>query len=145
MLPKKQVVIKKCRWTPKELHDEFFTQHCSQIDPKKSRQFLCKCCILPKVFLQITFNGYFATSQHALTHHASVLVEKMEAADRRKAHSPGDSLLRGGFTAESTDKAKNIYGWIDWTLTDNLCFDFCERPTTQKYSKLKAISTHTLL
>ena len=44
----------------------------------------------------------------------------------------------------STNKAKNIYEWIDWIVVDNLPFSFCEKESTRRKSKLTKISKNTL-
>ena len=43
-----------------------------------------------------------------------------------------------------TEKAKTVYGWIDWKITDNREYEFCEKEITRKYSNLGLISVPTL-
>lgn len=42
------------------------------------------------------------------------------------------------------DKTKNIYGWIEWILNENLLFVFVDSDSTKKYTSLKPISSRTL-
>ncbi len=41
-------------------------------------------------------------------------------------------------------KATNIYGWIDWIVSENLPLNFCEKESSRKYSKLKPVSVETV-
>lgn len=42
-------------------------------------------------------------------------------------------------------KSSNIYSWIDWIVSENLPFNFCEKDSTRKYSKLTSISVETVM
>lgn len=44
-----------------------------------------------------------------------------------------------------TKKVSNIFGWIDWIVTDGLPFSHCEKPCSIKYSNLDPISVDTLM
>ena len=42
------------------------------------------------------------------------------------------------------DKARNIFGWIEWILNANLPFTFADSEYTKKYASLSTISSRTL-
>jgi hypothetical protein len=46
---------------------------------------------------------------------------------------------------QASDKAKNIYGWLDLTLNCNLSFHHCENEIARKYSKLDILTYPTMM
>ena len=48
------------------------------------------------------------------------------------------------FIRTASDKAKNIYSWIEWIVEDNLPLTFCNRKLTNQNTNLKAITYSTL-
>jgi hypothetical protein len=42
-------------------------------------------------------------------------------------------------------KNTNLFGWVQWIVSDLLPFSFCERPMTRKFTRLSPISTESLL
>ena len=49
-----------------------------------------------------------------------------------------------GYMITATDKAKNIFAWINWIVEENLSFSFCTKRLTRENTKLKKISRNTL-
>ena len=48
------------------------------------------------------------------------------------------------FVKQPSPKAKNIYGWLEWIIEDNLPLTFCNKVTSKKYANLNSITTKTL-
>ena len=49
------------------------------------------------------------------------------------------------FVIQPSEKAKSIYGWLEWIVEDNLPLSFCKKPTTRKktnLAKIKLSSSH---
>lgn len=44
-----------------------------------------------------------------------------------------------------TKKDSNLFGWVDWIVSDLLPFSFCERPAARKYTRLSPIAVETLM
>ena len=42
-----------------------------------------------------------------------------------------------------SDKARNLYGWLDWIIVGGYPFNFVENKVNQKYSTLTTICTTT--
>ena len=38
-----------------------------------------------------------------------------------------------------------MYGWLDWTIEDNLPLSFCDQASARRYSKLGRVSSNTLV
>ena len=55
-----------------------------------------------------------------------------------------DSLLHASIiVSKVTEKAKTIYGLLDWVTLSGITFNVCEKEQTRKYTFLKDISTQT--
>lgn len=70
----------------------------------------------------------------------------------KRAHPDWEELMsetakgsKSNLTSLIDTKSSNIYGWIDWVVSQNFPFSFCENAINRKYTKLKPISTETLM
>ncbi|KAI9336634.1 hypothetical protein DFJ73DRAFT_850108 [Zopfochytrium polystomum] len=48
-------------------------------------------------------------------------------------------------TLSTMQKARKIYGWLDWVVSDNHDFGFCSKATTRKYTNLPPLSRNTFM
>ena len=73
--------------------------------------------------------------------------EETSKAVEAEASQKSGSLHSFQFTIEkkNSDKAKNIYGWIEQIVFGDKAFDTCEDQLELKYSKLEKISKITIL
>ena len=44
-----------------------------------------------------------------------------------------------------SERARNVFGWIEWVVLEGREFSFVEKELTRKYSNLKGISRKTLV
>ena len=106
--------------------------------PRKKNIYKCRsneivgreCCSIKNSFAVIVNAGFTN-----LRNHLKECVPDYEAlfAGREQAQD-----IRQHIVVDKT--SQNIYGWIDWVITDNLPFNFVEKPTTRKYSRKDPIS-----
>jgi len=108
---------------------DFFFGRCTEPNTHK--------CACGSVLKFKTSKGYSPGVTHVKNLHSdwlSVMQEKLK--------NPAGTI--DGFVTFVKDRAKDIYGWIDWTITSNLPFSFVEQETNRRYSKLGKISRNTL-
>lgn len=113
----------------KEIYDFFFKSLDGEVDRHK--------CVCGTTLKFAKGKGYTPSVNHIKNVHSdwlSVMQEKL-----RRPHGIID-----GYLTLVKDRAKDIYGWIDWIITSNLVFSFVEDPKSRQYSKLGKISRNTL-
>ena len=83
-------------------------------------------------------NGWTNLDTHVFEKHADY---KEKLADFQRSNSKGISSF---FNAASED-AKNFHDWIEWMVMNDESPNFCENKYVRKNTKLKEVSTETLL
>lgn len=103
--------------------------------PNEPFKHKCKGCNNLRT-CNIKKSGYNNLKDHMISQHPG-----WEAI--LKAHVAGNGPM-DAFVCQLSEKAINVFGWLDWIVDTNKPFTFCEEKKTRKYSKLKKISTKTL-
>ncbi|RLN96724.1 hypothetical protein BBJ28_00019689 [Nothophytophthora sp. Chile5] len=60
-------------------------------------------------------------------------------ADMRESDAGAGTLVRW-----IRQRAKNMHGWMDWVITNNLPLSFCENPVTRRYTSMTPVCVETL-
>jgi hypothetical protein len=94
-----------------------------------------ECCSVKSSFAVIVNSGFTNLKNH--------LKECVPDFDAVYAVRENGVDIRNHIVVDKI--SQNIYGWIDWVITDNLPFNFVEKPTTRKYARKDPISKYTLL
>ena len=103
-------------------------------------QMICYCgCVLKKPFSGYTNMIYHIKHSHTLTMDET-LSQYMANID--KSGKTQTSILDFGI---ATEKAKKIFGYLEWTVEDNLPFAFVSKANTRKYCTLGNICVNTLM
>ena len=97
----------------------------------------CNECL--KDIAQNLSKGYSNLLTHVKTQHKDEYVEKIKARKEGTVRGPLDAFVR-----KATDKARNIFGWIDWIVTENLPLNTCANRNFRKRTSLIGISQNTL-
>lgn len=116
----------------KDLYDTYFTTNAEAV-----QLHTCKEC--KQVIQQKIKNGYANLISHVTTMH------KEDYIDKVRRHVGG--AVAGAmdvFVRKSSDKAKNIFGWMEWIVMENLALQSCENKTFRKFSNLSIMSARTL-
>jgi len=109
----------------KEISLKFFTKVNGQDDV-----WQCKCGVRRK---QRKNTGWVNLVTHIQQQHKCD-VEK--ATEKISSYFGGDAV---------TDKAKNVFGWLDWVCSNLLPFNFVADQKTREYSTLSPISINSLM
>ena len=116
----------------KEIVEFYFTVYDdSQLPLIK---YECRCGIKRS---QKKGNGYTNLISHIRAEHSTYLNEIQEAKKNEDRRIQSKLPL-------VTNNAKNIFGWLDWIVSENREFSFCEKPLVHKYSCLNPITRPTL-
>ena len=115
----------------KEVFRTYFVT--SEVDPKSHT---CRECSV--AIKQDLAKGYSNLISHVTTLHKDDCFERIRVASG-VANGPMDTFVR-----KSTEKAKNIYGWMDWIVRENLPLLCCENKNYRKRSNLGVLTTKTL-
>ena len=97
-----------------------------------------KCRVCGNIRNQNLKNGYANLIAHLKAKHADYVQITKEFISK-SIRGPIDS-----FVIQPSEKAKSIYGWLEWIVEDNLPLSFCEKPTTRKKTNLAKITVKTL-
>ena len=128
----------------KERAQFFFSKGPDILDgAKKKNIFKCRsseivgreCCSIKSSFAVIANAGFTNFKNHlkeCIPDYEAIYAGREEGGD-----------IRNHIVVDKT--SQNIYGWIDWVITENLPFSFVEKPTTRKYARKDPISKYTLL
>jgi hypothetical protein len=107
-------------------------------DEKSKDKHKCREC--EKILTQRRGSGYANLISHVKGSHAEGWKEKVRSFVNLKNIND----LMDKFVKQPSAKAKNIFGWLEWTIEDNLPLSFCNKINSKKYAKLKPISSRTL-
>ena len=110
---------------------------CFKTSAADANKHICNSCST-HVKCDIPKNGYSNLKTHLKTNHEN------EWKDWLKIFKNGGKGPMDKYFIGTSDKAKNIYEWIEWIVDDNLPFSFCEKKTTRDKSKLKKMTIKTL-
>lgn len=91
----------------------------------------CKCGNKRK---KLERGGWTNLEEHVLKQHPNYLCEMPSVIDKT-------SRMKDYYVDAKT---ANLFGWIEWILSENLPFTFCEKKMTRKYSNLSPLSVKTL-
>jgi len=93
-----------------------------------------------KILTQRRDSGYANLICHVKGSHVEGWKEKVRSfVNSKNINGP---MYR--FVKQPSAKAKNIFGWLEWTIEDNLPLSFCNKKNSKKYAKLKQIFSITL-
>ena len=87
-------------------------------------------------------SGYSAFVQHMTGSHSSTWRRDL---NELKSNNARNGNLDGYVRRTVSDKAINLFNWIDWVVFENLSFSVVENPRTRKYSSLQPITADTLM
>jgi hypothetical protein len=96
------------------------------------------CAICEKTRTQNISKGYANLLTHINSHDGWEVTMNAYLANNR-VRGPMDAYIK-----IPSEKANKIFGWLDWIISDNLSFIFCQKPLTRKYTKLGIMSVNTL-
>jgi len=99
---------------------------------------LHKCNLCGHTRKQKIKNGYSNLWNHVKPNHPDW--ENTLAVFSGNGRGPMDAFAR-----QVTPKARNVFGWIEWTLENDHSFRFCEQKLTRRYTVLTKISVKTLM
>ena len=105
------------------------------VDGQENRHKCLRCGIVRTQRLR---SGYSNLKDHLQTEHPD-WQETMKVF-YAEGRGPMDT-----YVSQASSKAKNIHGWLEWTIMDNNSFSFCEGKLTRKYSTLNDVSSKTLM
>ena len=95
-----------------------------------------KCSQCPTI--RVKRNGWGNLDSHVFDKHADC-ADKL--AEFRKSNTKGIS----SFFNTASEDAKNFHDWIEWMVMNDESPTFCENKYVRQNSKLKEVSTETLL
>jgi hypothetical protein len=110
---------------------------CFKTSTTDSNKHICNSC-KTAVKCDIGKNGYSNLKTHLNINHGN------DWKDWLKVFKSGGKGPMDKYFICTSDKAKNIYDWIEWIVDDNHSFSFCEKKSTRDKTKLKKISKNTL-
>lgn len=116
---------KKQKLDTQSICDYFFTK-----SPEK-HTYICKICFISRS--QAKGTGRTNLMNHLTTTHPtyqSIMAEKKDPSSLKQYFTP---------------KSSNIYGWLDWIITNGLPFSSVSDPLFRKYSNLESISVETYM
>jgi len=87
-------------------------------------------------------SGYSAFVQHMKGSHSSTWRRDL---DELKSNNARNGNLDFYVRRTVSDKAINLFNWIDWVVFEDLPFSAVENPRMRKYSSLQPITTDTLM
>ena len=87
-------------------------------------------------------SGYSVFVQHMKGSHSSTWRRDL---DELKSNNARNGNLDGYVRRTVSDKAINLFNWIDWVVFEDLPFSAVENPRMRKYSSLQPITTDTLM
>ena len=94
-----------------------------------------KCNLCSNSYKQDTTKGY-----------GNLVIHMEKAHPDWKSQIPsGSATLNFPVTSGVSKKAKNIYGWLDWIISEGHPFSMVEKEKTKKYSNLDPISRPTFM
>ena len=85
--------------------------------------------------------GYSIFVQHMTGTHSATWRRDL---DELKSNKGGDGSLDGYIRRAASDKAMNLFNWIDWVVFENLPFSAVENPRMRRHSSLQPIAAKTL-
>ncbi len=100
---------------------------------------LHKCKECTRNVRQNITKGYANLLSHVITMHKEDYVQKVRAFMGAAATGAMDNFVR-----RSNEKAKNIFGWMDWIVQENLPISTCENKNFRKRSNLGIMTAKTL-
>lgn len=83
--------------------------------------------------------GYANLVSHVTTMHKEDCIQKVKAYMGAAVNGAMDLFVR-----RSNEKAKNIFGWMDWIVQENLPLAICENTNYRKRSNLGIMTAKTL-
>ena len=83
--------------------------------------------------------GYANLASHVTTMHKEDCIQKVKAYMGAAVNGAMDLFVR-----RSNEKAKNIFGWMDWIVQENLPLAICENTNYRKRSNLGIMTAKTL-
>ena len=98
-----------------------------------------KCKECSRIVRQNIGNGYANLVSHVTTMHKDDCIEKVRAFMGAAVNGTMDHFVR-----RSNEKAKNIFGWMDWIVQENLPLSSCENKNFRKRSNLSIMTAKTL-
>ena len=116
----------------KDLYDTYFVT-------SEENKELHKCRECSRNIKQNVKKGYTNLVLHVTMQHKDEYVEKVRAHIGVAVAGAMD-----GFVRRSSEKAKNIFGWMEWIVEENLALNTCENRNFRKRTSLSIITTKTL-
>ena len=98
----------------------------------------CKECA--KVVKQDLTRGYGNFISHVTTMHKEDCMQKIRAFVDGAVFDPLDILVR-----KSSQKAINIFGWVEWIVMENLPISSCENRNFRKRTNLGVMKAKTII
>ena len=120
------------RYSGKDIYGCCFVKH-----PTEQNKHVCNSC-KDTIKADVAKHGYQNCKVHLKLNH------EHDWEGWVKAYKQGGKGPIDKFFCTPSDKAKNIYEWIEWIVEDNLPFYFVERKNTRTKSKLKKISKRSV-
>ena len=106
----------------------------STVDPNLHK---CKECL--KMISQNLKKGYANLVSHVSNVHKDDYIEKLRVFVAENVNGAMDDFVR-----KISTEAKDIYGWMDWIIMENLALRSCEKERFRKRSNLGIISRKRL-
>lgn len=114
----------------KKIADNFFRPVVG-----KENTWTCIYCPPNGELRQVRGSGNSNLVNHALRKHAELC----------RSFTVDNTQRTLQLSTAVSSKAKNLYSWLDWIVTNDLPFSTVEKQTFRKYSNLAPISTKTLM
>ena len=110
----------------RDLYDTYFVT-------SEENNELHKCRECSRNIKQNVKKGYTNLVVHVTTQHKDEYVEKVRAHIGVAVAGAMDTFVR-----RSSEKAKNIFGWMEWIVMENLALQSCENRNFRKRTEKKS-------
>ena len=125
-------VMEEQRIKGRDLYDTYFVT-------SEENHELHKCRECSRNIKQNVKKGYTNLVVHVTTQHKDEYVEKVRAHIGVAVAGAMDTFVR-----RSSEKAKNIFGWMEWIVMENLALQSCENRNFRKRTNLSCMTSKTL-
>ena len=116
----------------RDLYDTYFVT-------SEENNELHKCRECSRNIKQNVKKGYTNLVVHVTTQHKDEYVEKVRAHIGVAVAGAMDTFVR-----RSSEKAKNIFGWMEWIVMESLALQSCENRNFRKRTNLSCMTSKTL-
>ena len=116
----------------REVYQTYFTTY-------EDNDELHRCNECSRDIKQSLNRGYINLVNHVTGQHGDEYIAKVKAYIGAAVVGAMD-----GFVRKPSEKAKNIFGWMEWIVMENLPLSSCENKNFRKRSNLTTMTSKTL-